>query len=255
MILNIRKLSTFTLLCTVTAIGTIPQGIYSHTTAPEITQKEHDILHASNNKIHTLTIRAKFLVSKLENPSDPDTLDWIVRKMQSLEPSINALENEIVLNLDNPGETEKTDGVFYDALEIKLEIIKKIRFILNKLAIILENGLKNAVPPKGLSPIAYKFWNQVKGPLAQLAAPAELNYFESKLNTLHSLIEEVNFENASIIKELLFLLQKIRVITESNGTASYTAVSKKLPKKRAPFAGIPAKIDLEDWIGEMQNKI
>jgi len=251
--LNLKKLTVFALSCAISA-GSISQGIQANTTTPsELTQQEHDVLHALNNKICTLTIRAKFLVNKIENPNDPDKLDVIVRKMQSLEPSVVALIDEILVSLDRP---DMTEGIFHKTLNIKLEIVNKLHSILNKLATILESGLRNAVPKKDISPNAIKFWNQIKGPLAPLASPAELNYFENKLSELHSIIEEISLENSNIIKELIFLLNKIRVITESTGSkgkSNYLALSKKLPSKRAPFAGIPAKIDLEDWIGEVQE--
>ncbi len=251
--LNIRKLTVFTLFCGL-SVGLVPQNIHGSTASSfELSKQEYDVLHKLSTKIYLITDLAKFLVNKIDDKKDPDTLDTIVRKFESLESLIITLICEIKLHLDH---VTSTQDRFCNVLELKYEIIEKVHSILNRFANIIRNGLLSAIHQGELSPRPMTFINKIKGPLAELAAPAELNFFEKKLSELHSIIEEVNTEDTYVIKELLSLLHKIRKMTESNGKSKleiYTLIGKKLPKKRAPFTGIPAKIDLEDWIGELQN--
>lgn len=252
--LNLKKAIFITLLCSA-ATGITTQCMAHDTETPTtLSQPEHEQLHQIGTAIQKITHLSLYLASKIDNNNDRDSLDIIVRKIESLEPSLSELTNNIKNLIDNT----TTEGAFKEALTIKYEVVVKVNTLLNQFATILKTNMLQAAADGDPSAWAVKFMRKVKAPLTQLAAPSEFDYFDKKLSGLHSIMEDLNSENANIIKELIALLQKIKHLTESNGKSKleiYRAISKKFPTNRKPFANIPATISLDDWIQEMPNNM
>jgi len=237
-----------TLLALMAAAGiAAPQRLWAE--SEQLNDCEHLYLSAVHEKVRDITDISLFLVNKIENENDSDPLDIIVRKMEGAAPLVDELISQIE-NIKTALQEERgSEGVLYQALTKKLDVIKDVQFTLERITQILTVGLK-----ENKSSAAFTFWNKIKGPLLELASPARLNAMEEKLNDLHSIIEDVNVENAELIKELLDLLGKIRQLTSSAGKGGgLSKLSKKLPRKnRKAFEGIPQEMPFASWQEEFE---
>jgi len=245
--LNLRKLTVFALLCAISC-GTMEQKAYcSDSISCEVTEHEQNSLHMISGKIRRIIDLALHLAGKMENKKDTDALDQIVVKLESLEPEIVNLRNDIAALLE--GSTAAGKTVFTEMLDIKYEAVEKVHSVLKEFSHTLRTGLTMAANEPDAGRRTIKFCKYVEKELGQLSAPAEFIYLESKLSNLHSILKDVNAEKAEIIKELIELHNKMRAMTnsKSNRLKVYNMVNKKYPKKRKPFIGIPEQLTVQDW--------
>lgn len=259
--LKIVKSSMFVVLTAlsagsaVTLIGMTPQQAacieYLGNNQAQLSQEQIANLKSLDVSIRHISHLALYLIDSLRG--EPRyKLDEIVIRMESLAPLISKLSVEIKSAL---AQANKEDAAYTNALQLHLDAVDEVHSILTQLAQILRSGLMNSVPAGKMSPVPTKLWAHIKEPIKHLSSPEQFNRIEGKLAKLHKAVEALDTENACVIKELLDLLGKLRQLTEgSNDLQGYSAISKRLPKKRKPFEGIPAQLNVEDWITETRRR-
>jgi len=244
---NIPKPALFALL---TAFGA---GSTVHVTLgnSSMTQEQNATIEALHKDMRRITDIALYLISTLENSKAVYALDEIVIRMESTEFLMTDLLNKLNSALEKE---DNQQANYHQSLRIKIDVVNELHSILKDLASILRTGMIAAVPKdkKSVSPLM--FVAKVKGPLSHLSKPEKLDALEKQLNEIHALLIQANVKDASMIEELIELLCRMRLLTSSGkGIAGYCDIGKKLPKRRAPFTGIPQDLKLEDWIGEMHS--
>lgn len=257
--LKITKSSIFILLVAFSAGSTSHLALAENAAIAQraqITAEQAAVIHKLHTSIRHITDIALYLIDSLKDPAIPYKLDEIVIRIESIIPLIN--ETIECIQVELSAERCNSDQAAYEtykrALTLKLDMITEVQDVVTKIAQILRDGLEHSSTSNKISPIAIKFWNQIKDPLKKLCTPEEFNRIETKLHDLHSAIEGINEENASLIKELLALLGKLRQLTGGPGDLQgYSSISKRLPKGRAAFQGIPAQLSINDWIHEMRS--
>lgn len=253
----------------VTLIGITPQQAacveyVENNQGIALSQEQTTLLKSLDVSIREATELALYLIDSLKDPNIPYKLDEIVVRMESLEPLISDLSIKIKGALAEYLEeikdrrycmADKQSETYIHALQCHLDAVDEVQAVLTQLAQILRSGLMNSVPAGKVSPVPTKLWSHIKDPIKRLSSPEQFNRIEGKLVKLHKAVTALDAENACVIKELLELLGKLRHLTEgANDLQGYSSISKRLPKKRAPFTGIPTQLKVEDWIMETRKR-